>query len=417
MSFEVPKETIIEQLAKLFDADPKQQVVIGNLGPPWDTGYLLLDREPCQLELAAIRAVVGHGGILVNKNTEENALYQWTARFNPEFPEFDHQRKASESDDEFRARAKRLGFVDAKTAEKTLLEQLEHAGATLDRPSVAEAIDQGLVVGIEKESPWVKSDESNIQFVEDADDKIAKPEPEPGWWWCRYIGGGQKGAWTVIHVAQGSNGLINESGEELAAEDFEWGALIQEPEGDAPFALSGGADNMRRYEGGITISQPDDHVWGDKVPAEKRGPAPPDWHSWHSKACGTQYRGCAPDCPSAVYEHTGKWPLSEFMDKLADGAAEFYERGDPLFNAIKAVHDNRILLERVVFPVEVHRKNADQVSGLGRLVTTLFVQSGRAEPFQVDVGDDDVDDVFSLFLGGNPKNLRLRLVLEKEPPF
>lgn len=34
---------------------------------------------------------------------------------------------------------------------------------------------------------------------------------------------------------------------------------------------------------------------------------PPDWYNYHSEACGTAHRGCAPDCPKDVFERTGNW--------------------------------------------------------------------------------------------------------------
>jgi hypothetical protein len=34
---------------------------------------------------------------------------------------------------------------------------------------------------------------------------------------------------------------------------------------------------------------------------------PKDWWTYHLKTCGTQYRGCDPNCPKNIYEETGKW--------------------------------------------------------------------------------------------------------------
>lgn len=34
---------------------------------------------------------------------------------------------------------------------------------------------------------------------------------------------------------------------------------------------------------------------------------PKDYYVYHAKGCGTEYRGCAPDCPKDIYERTGEW--------------------------------------------------------------------------------------------------------------
>lgn len=34
---------------------------------------------------------------------------------------------------------------------------------------------------------------------------------------------------------------------------------------------------------------------------------PSDYCNFHSKDCGTKFRGCAPDCPKDIYERTGRW--------------------------------------------------------------------------------------------------------------
>ena len=34
---------------------------------------------------------------------------------------------------------------------------------------------------------------------------------------------------------------------------------------------------------------------------------PENWWHYHTKDCGTKYRGCSPDCPKDIYEETGKW--------------------------------------------------------------------------------------------------------------
>lgn len=34
---------------------------------------------------------------------------------------------------------------------------------------------------------------------------------------------------------------------------------------------------------------------------------PKDWWTYHTKDCGTKYRGCSPDCPKNIYEETGEW--------------------------------------------------------------------------------------------------------------
>jgi hypothetical protein len=34
---------------------------------------------------------------------------------------------------------------------------------------------------------------------------------------------------------------------------------------------------------------------------------PKNWWHYHTKDCGTKYRGCSPDCPKDIYEETGKW--------------------------------------------------------------------------------------------------------------
>ena len=34
---------------------------------------------------------------------------------------------------------------------------------------------------------------------------------------------------------------------------------------------------------------------------------PKNWWMYHTKDCGTKYRGCSPDCPKDSYETTGKW--------------------------------------------------------------------------------------------------------------
>lgn len=36
-------------------------------------------------------------------------------------------------------------------------------------------------------------------------------------------------------------------------------------------------------------------------------PVPRDPHLFHSRRCGTEFRGCAPDCPKDTYERTGEW--------------------------------------------------------------------------------------------------------------
>jgi hypothetical protein len=38
----------------------------------------------------------------------------------------------------------------------------------------------------------------------------------------------------------------------------------------------------------------------------KRQP-PKNWWTYHTKDCGTKYRGCSPDCPKDIYERTGEW--------------------------------------------------------------------------------------------------------------
>lgn len=38
----------------------------------------------------------------------------------------------------------------------------------------------------------------------------------------------------------------------------------------------------------------------------KRQP-PENWWTYHTKDCGTKYRGCSPDCPKDIYERTGEW--------------------------------------------------------------------------------------------------------------
>jgi hypothetical protein len=35
--------------------------------------------------------------------------------------------------------------------------------------------------------------------------------------------------------------------------------------------------------------------------------APENWWCYHASGCGTQYRGCAPDCPKDKWEETGIW--------------------------------------------------------------------------------------------------------------
>lgn len=34
---------------------------------------------------------------------------------------------------------------------------------------------------------------------------------------------------------------------------------------------------------------------------------PENWWTYHTKDCGTMYRGCSPDCPKNIYEETGEW--------------------------------------------------------------------------------------------------------------
>jgi hypothetical protein len=34
---------------------------------------------------------------------------------------------------------------------------------------------------------------------------------------------------------------------------------------------------------------------------------PKNWWMYHTKDCGTKYRGCSPDCPKDIYERTGEW--------------------------------------------------------------------------------------------------------------
>lgn len=43
----------------------------------------------------------------------------------------------------------------------------------------------------------------------------------------------------------------------------------------------------------------------------KRQP-PADTSKFHSRDCGTKYRGCAPDCPKDTYEITGEWTGPSF---------------------------------------------------------------------------------------------------------
>ena len=38
-----------------------------------------------------------------------------------------------------------------------------------------------------------------------------------------------------------------------------------------------------------------------------KGLAPREYWRFHARGCGTDYRGCAPDCPKDIYERTGKW--------------------------------------------------------------------------------------------------------------
>ena len=42
-------------------------------------------------------------------------------------------------------------------------------------------------------------------------------------------------------------------------------------------------------------------------------PAPPQYWRFHHKGCGTEYRGCHPECPKHVYELTGKWTGPSFI--------------------------------------------------------------------------------------------------------
>ena len=49
-----------------------------------------------------------------------------------------------------------------------------------------------------------------------------------------------------------------------------------------------------------------DEVNPDIVVRFKKKP-PKDWWTYHTKDCGTKYRGCSPDCPKNIYEETGEW--------------------------------------------------------------------------------------------------------------
>jgi hypothetical protein len=382
------KESITAALADLFDADPEQQVVIGNLEPPWDTGYLILSRKPTQLEMAAMRGILGHGGISVGEDQRDLVEQRWLVRFNPEFPEFDHQRQPGETDHDFFTR-------------------INNALADRNASKADPKADLWRCVHCERITIVLRDSER-------------KGECECGAEW-----------YPVCRIDVLGKAL---SVGEVAGEPLE-GIWVRADDEPTTAKLSPPHETTRANlapQPTVAVTQPTDTAWGDKtcVPPDERGPAPPDWHSWHSKGCGVDYRGCAPDCPSAVYEHTGKWPSPKTADSDIHGDGD--EKGDGFDAALDGLReatevleehfgtepaDNRILLERTVFAVGVHRKNVDPVSGLGPLRTTLFVRAGCAEPFQVDVGDGDVDDVLSLFGYGNPKKLRLRLILEKEPPF
>jgi len=43
------------------------------------------------------------------------------------------------------------------------------------------------------------------------------------------------------------------------------------------------------------------------------GRIPKEWWHYHSRECGTKYRGCAPDCPKDIYERTGRWTGPRIM--------------------------------------------------------------------------------------------------------
>jgi hypothetical protein len=38
-----------------------------------------------------------------------------------------------------------------------------------------------------------------------------------------------------------------------------------------------------------------------------KGEAPEGYWRFHHPGCGTEYRGCHPDCPKDIYERTGVW--------------------------------------------------------------------------------------------------------------
>lgn len=57
------------------------------------------------------------------------------------------------------------------------------------------------------------------------------------------------------------------------------------------------------------------HMWlgaaesKDEDEPESDPEPPDDWHTYHARGCGVNYRGCAPECPKRQYEETGVWPL------------------------------------------------------------------------------------------------------------
>jgi hypothetical protein len=62
----------------------------------------------------------------------------------------------------------------------------------------------------------------------------------------------------------------------------------------------------------LLVEHPKYHVLGGAGPSEVHvHPWPPlphrPWHHKHLLTCGTEYRGCAPDCPKDMYEQAQYW--------------------------------------------------------------------------------------------------------------
>ena len=68
--------------------------------------------------------------------------------------------------------------------------------------------------------------------------------------------------------------------------------------------------------------------------ARSRSNKPPkNWWQYHTRDCGTKYRGCSPDCPKDIYERTGEW--KDLYNNVKIVEREIYERKTLQINRLR----------------------------------------------------------------------------------